>query len=178
MRCKINAKSVLNKHDVKFFISDGVIELHDNITEDQLHDIKSNLKNLGMQILNEPDSLVIDRIITSINEVIHDSYQLPNIMFDDIINKKIVLGSDHILKIFSEIKGVSILQYIIIQKIEKVKELLLYSDLSLSEIAKQLNYKNENYLVAQLKKVTGLTPDYFREIKRIRDNKIRHHATP
>ena len=178
MRCKINAKSVLNKYGVKFFITDGVIAFHDDLTQDQLNDIKSNLKNMGMHILNEPDSLVIDKVITSINEVIHDSDQLPNIMFDDIINKKIVLGSDHILKIFSEIKGVTILQYIVIQKIEKVKELLLYSDLSLSEIAKKLNYKNENYLVAQLKKVTGLTPDYFREIKRKRDNKIRQNATP
>ncbi|MBP3193210.1 helix-turn-helix domain-containing protein [Natronogracilivirga saccharolytica] len=172
LRCEKNAKSELINLGLRHIISDNAIILLGNVTEDQLDALKENLKMAGLELLDEPDSMLIDRIITSIHEIVHDSDQLPNITYEEIINKKIVLGSEHILKIFSEVKGLSILHYIVLQKIEKVKELLLYSDLSLPEIAGRLHYKNKHSLTAQLRKFTGLTPDYFRKIKRKRERNL------
>ncbi len=169
LKCKKNVKSVFNKKDLTPVISDNVIELYEDVTQAQMDDIKENIKKEGMEVVDETDSIIVDKAIALIKELIHESDQLPHISYEEIVNKDIILGNEHILRIFSEIQGISILQYIIYQKIEKVKELLLYSDLSIQDIASKLNYKNEYYLIAQLKKFTGLSPDYFREIKKKRE---------
>lgn len=172
LRCERIVKSELMKLGIRHTVSDNAIEFNENIAQARLDALKKNLLKSGMILLDEGDSMLIDRIITTIDEMIHTTERLPDISYDEIINKKIALGTDFVLRIFSEVKGISILHYIILQKIERVKELLLYSDLTLPEIASLLRYKNEDLLIAQFKKFTGLTPDYFLDIKRKRNKNL------
>jgi YesN/AraC family two-component response regulator len=169
LRCEGIVKAELGKLGIRHKVSDHAIVFYEDVALVRLDALKKNLEKAGIELLDEDDSMLIDRITTSVNEVIHASERLPNISYDEIINKEIALGSDYVLKIFSDVMGVSILHYIVMQKIEKVKELLLYSDFTLPEIANSLRYKNENLLVAQFKKFTGLSPFFFQEIKRNRN---------
>lgn len=168
LRCDKIVISELEKLGIRHTVSDNAIEFYEDVTQVRLDALKKKLRKSGMVLLDEGDSMLIDRIITLVDEVIHTSDKLPNISYDEIINKRLVLGSEFVLKIFAEVKGISILHYIVLQKIERVKDFLLYSDLTLPEIANSLRYKNEYFLIAQFKKFTGLTPDYFLEIKRNR----------
>lgn len=166
LRCKMILKEELGKAGIKYSISPhGAVEFHDGTTQAQLDRLNNNLLKSGLELLDENDSMLIDRIITTIIEVVHYSDQLPNLSFEDIIGRNLQSGSESILKIFSDVKGISVMQFIIIQKIERIKEYLLYDDLSLLAIAEKLRYKNEHYLTAQFKKHTGLSPGYFKELK-------------
>ena len=169
LRCKTILKEELGKTDLTYYISPhGAIEFHDEDTQAQLDKLNRNLLKSVLEQLDENDSMLIDRIINTVIEVIHYSDQLPNLSFKEIIGKSLGSGNESILEIFSDVKGVSIMQFIIIQKIERVKELLLYEDLSLAGIAEKLRYKNKHYLIAQFKKFTGLPPTYFMDIKKDR----------
>ncbi len=171
LRCKMILKEELQKSGLKYRISPyGAIEFLEESTQTQLEELNNNLLKSGLELLDENDSSLIDRIINTVIEVIHYSDELPNLSFEDIIGKSLGSESESVLKIFSDVKGVSIIQFIILQKIERVKELLLYDDLLLAEISEKLRYKNESYLIAQFKKYTGLSPAYFKKLKDERTN--------
>jgi AraC-like DNA-binding protein len=165
----LKVQSVLNKQGLNYRISvHGAIEFLGEITKDQYYEIKAGLSKSGLILLDEKESMLIDRIINTIIEVIHYTDTLPKVNFRDIISKHAISGEEYILKIFSDVKGMSVIQFIIIQKIERAKELMLYEDMPLPEIAELLNYKNQDYLIAQFKKITGLTPLYFKRLKKER----------
>jgi AraC-like DNA-binding protein len=171
LRCKLIVKEELKNLNIKYSISvHGAIIFLEAITEYRINELNHNLQKSGMVLLDEPNSLLIDKIINTIIEVIHYSEELPKLSFSEVISDK--FGSDNgpILKIFSDVKGMSVMQFIIIQKVERIKEMLLYEDFTLEEIAKKLYYKNEDLLIAQFKKYTGLTPTYFKELKKERIN--------
>jgi len=179
LRCKLIARSELEKLDLPYQVSaHGALKFPGAISEHKYGQLKTNLMKSGMVLLSQSDSKLVDKIITTIIEIIHYSDELPKQSFSELINSNAVSGERSILKIFSDVKGMSLLQFIVIQKIERAKELILYSDAPLSEIAKVLNYENEHYLSAQFKKITGLTPANFRSIKSKRtDNAVQHfHA--
>ncbi|WP_217988335.1 helix-turn-helix domain-containing protein [Aliifodinibius salipaludis] len=166
LRCKMTVKEELEKAGLKYAVSPhGAIEFLGETTPTQFEELDEVLLALGLELLDENDSMLIDRIINTVIEVVHDSDELPNLSFDDIIDRSLGSGSESILKIFSDVKGISIMQFIILQKVDRVKELLLYDNLSLSEISKKLRYKNEHYLIAQFKKHTGLSPTYFKKLR-------------
>ncbi|MEX0597202.1 MAG: helix-turn-helix domain-containing protein [Candidatus Paceibacterota bacterium] len=169
LRCKTIVKSELENLDLSYRISPhGALEFSEDISSDQYDILNKALRKSGMVLLNDSESMLIDKIITTIVEVIHYSDALPKLNFSDLINEHAIVGDESILKIFSDVKGMSVLQFIILQKIERIKELLLYDDMPLPEIAELLNYKNKNYLIAQFKNSTGLTPTYFKRIKKER----------
>lgn len=171
LRCKLILKEELKKLNIKYSISvHGAIIFHEAITEYRLNELNQNLQKSGLVLLDEPNSLLIDKIINTIIEVIHYSDELPKVNFADVISDKLGADNESILKIFSDVKGMSVMQFIILQKIERIKELLLYEDLTLEEIADKLYYKNEDFLIAQFKKNTGLTPTFFKELKEERKN--------
>lgn len=172
LRCKMTLREELGKAGLKYSISPhGAVQFLEETTEAQLEELNKNLLESGLELLDKNDSMLIDRIINTVIEVVHYSNELPNLSFEDIIGKSLRSGSEEaILKIFSDVKGMSIMQFIVLQKIERVKELLLYEDLSLAEIAQKLRYKNEHYLIAQFEKFTGLSPNYFKEMKNERMN--------
>ncbi len=166
LRDKMIVQSVLEKQELnyKFSVHDA-IELYEEITKVQYHELKRGLSKSGLILIDEKESMLIDRIINTIIEVIHYTDALPKLNFTDIISEHAGSKSESLLKIFSDVKGMSILQFIVIQKIERAKELLLYDDMPLLEIAEILHYKNEHYMLAQFKKVTGLSPTYFKRLK-------------
>lgn len=166
LRCKMVVKEQLEKAGLTYSISPhGAIEFREETTQTQLEELNENLLKSGLELLDENNSMLIDRIINTVIEVVHYSEELPNLSFEDIIGNGLGSNSESILKIFSDVKGMSIMQFIVLQKIERVKQLLLYDNLSLAEIAEKLRYKNEHYLIAQFKKYTGLHPTYFKKIK-------------
>lgn len=166
LRDKMILNSVLNQQGVKCTISaHGAIELFEGLSAEQIYDLKMALMKHGLILLDAENSLLIDKIINTIIETIHYTDKLPKINFTDLISTFTGSEQESILKIFSDVMGMSVLHFIIINKIERVKELLLYEDMPLREIAELLNYKNKHYLIAQFKKVTGLTPSYYMKLK-------------
>jgi len=174
LRCKSIVKEELKKLDVKYSILPyGAIEFSDEVGQKKLHSFKRNLRKSGLDLLDLNESILIDRIISTILDMIHSFDELPKLTFSEIISKNISDDNDAVLKIFSEVVGMSVIQFIVTQKIEKIKEFLLYDDLTLAEISRLLRYKNEQHLVAQFKKYTGLTPDHFIKLKEERNKIIR-----
>lgn len=166
LRCKHIVKDQLKKLDIKYSFSlHGAIIFLELVTDYRLNELKRNLKKYGLVLLSESESLLIDKIINTVIEVIHYSEELPKTNFADLLSYK----NENILRIFSDVKGMSVLQFIVFQKIEKAKELLVYENFSLLEISEKLNYKNERLFIRQFEKLTGLTPDYFIEIKNQRE---------
>ena len=169
LRDKLILKSVLDKQGLNYRITvHEAIEFLEEITKDQFNEIKAGLSNSGLILLDKKESMVIDRIINTIIEVVHYTDTLPKLTFRDIFSEHTISNEDAILKIFSDVTGMSVMQFIVIQKIERAKELMLYEDMPLPDIAELLNYKNEDLLVAQFKKITGLTPAFFLRLKKKR----------
>lgn len=169
LRDKMVLLSELNKLDLSYRMTvHGAVEFLDGITKFQYQTLKEALSTTGMILLGPKESMLIDRIINTIVEVIHYSDELPKLEFAELIKESSFSMDESIFKIFSDVKGMSILQFIIFHKIERAKELLMYDEMSLSEIAELLNYKDQDFLVAQFKKITGLTPNYFKRLRRER----------
>lgn len=166
LRCKLILKDVLQETGLNYAISHhGAVEFHEEVTPAQLEQLNEILLQHGLELLDETDSKLIDRIINTVIEMVHYSDELPNMNFKDILGAQREAGDETILNIFSDVKGISIMKFIIIQKIERAKELLLYEDFTLSEIAQKLRYKNKDYFTTQFKKYTGLSPSYYKKLK-------------
>ena len=122
--------------------------------------------------MEDKRSILIERIKTTIIEMVHHSDELPKVNYSAFISDKLNHDYTYLSNIFSETKGITIQQFIIIHKIEKVKELLLYNELTLSEIADKLHYSSTAHLSAQFKKITGLTPTFYRQLKQRRTTNL------
>lgn len=165
-KCLQTLRDELGKMNLVYsFSPHGAVEFLEETTPEQLEELNHNLLISGLELLDKNESLLIDRIIGTVVEVIHHSDKLPNLSYRDIIDLRLGSKSESILKIFSDVKGISIMQFIVLQKVERVKELLIYDELSLTEIAEKLRYKNKHFLIAQFKKHTGLPPEYFIKLK-------------
>ena len=126
-------------------------------TKDQLH--KALLQS-GLEILNDKRSIFVEKIKTAIVELIHTTGYILDVNYSDYLSERLGYDYTYLANTFSEVKGTTIQQYIIINKIERTKELLLYNELSLTEISYKLNYSSVAHLSNQFKKITGLTPTY------------------
>lgn len=147
------------------FVDLGKVEILEDITEPQREVLKKNLLHSGLELLDDKRSILIERIKNAIVEMIHYQDEIPKINFSDYLSEKLGHDYTYLANIFSEVKGITIQQYIITHKIEKVKELLLYDELNLSEIADKLHYSSSAHLSNQFKKITGLTPSYYKQLK-------------
>jgi AraC-like DNA-binding protein len=146
----------------------GMVEIRDNITAEQQALLKLRLAKSGLELLDDKKSILIERIKNIIVEMIHYMDELPKVNYSDYISEKLGYDYTYLSNIFSEVKGITIQQYIILHKIEKAKELLLYDELNLTEIADKLHYSSVGHLSNQFKKITGLTPSYFKTLKKKR----------
>ena len=150
----------------------GMVEIQDDITEEQLETFRSNLKKGGLELLDNKKQILVEKIKNVIVEMIHYSDKVPEVNDSDFISKKLGYDYTYLSNIFSEVKGTTIQQYIIKHKIERAKELLLYDELTLTEIAWKLHYSSLAHLSNQFKKVTGLTPTYFKGLKEKREKNL------
>ena len=172
LRCKMIVKEELKKLNIKYKIVDlGLVETENDISNEERELIKKNLLRTGLELLDDKRSILIERIKNTITELIHYSDELPKVNYSDYIEEKLGYDYTYLANIFPEITGITIQQFIIINKIERVKELILYNELSLSEIAFKLHYSSVAHLSNQFRKVTGLSPTEFKKIgmKRVKN---------
>ena len=159
-------KEELKKLGLHFIVVDlGEVEIMETITEEQRQQLKTALLMSGLELMDDKRAILIEKIKNVITEMIHYADELPLINYSDYISEKLHYDYTYLSNIFSEVKGITIQQFIIFHKIEKVKELLLYDELNLTEISYKLNYSSVAHLSNQFKKVTGLSPSHFKQMK-------------
>ena len=146
----------------------GMAEIREEITNEQKRKLKENLRNSGLELLEDKKNILIEKIKSVIIEMVHYADELPLVNFSDYISEKLGYNYTYLSNVFSEVKGTTIQHYIIMHKIEKVKELIIYDELTLSEISYKLHYSSVAHLSNQFKKVTGLTPTYYKHLKKMR----------
>lgn len=143
----------------------GEVLLNNELTDSEKEIFNKHLKTIGFEIIDDKKSQLIEQIKSSIIEIVHQHNSELKSNLSDHLSAKINQDYTYLSNLFSQVEGTTIEKYFISQKIERVKELLVYDELSLSEIAHQMNYSSVAYLSNQFKKVTGLTPTYFKSIK-------------
>jgi len=173
LRCKMVVKEELKKLGIHYVILDlGMVELLQDITEEQRSLLKINLLRSGLELLEDQRSILIERIKNVITEMVHYSDELPDTNYSEYISKKVGHDYTYLSNIFSEVKGITIQQFIIMHKIERVKELLLYDELNLTEISYKLHYSSVAHLSNQFKKITGLSPSFYKKLKQKREQNL------
>jgi YesN/AraC family two-component response regulator len=166
-------KDELKKLGLRYIVLDlGMVDVLEDITTEQRLLLKKNLLRSGLELLDDKKSILIEKIKNVITGMIHDSDELPKTNYSDYISKKLDHDYTYLSNIFSEVKGITIQQFIIIHKIEKVKELLLYNELNLTEISYKLHYSSVSHLSKQFKKVTGLSPSFYKQLKQKRNSNL------
>lgn len=143
----------------------GMAEIEREITPGEKIQLNERLGKLGFELIDDKKTRLIESIKTTVVELIRNREDLPKMTFSEHLSEKFHQDYSALSKLFSEVQGMTIEQYLINQKIERVKELLVYDELSLSEIAHQLHYSSVSHLSKQFKKVTGLTPTHFKQVK-------------
>lgn len=169
-RCKLKVAEELNKLSIKYkAIELGTIELEVHLATTLKMILDKNLRQSGLEILDDRKGILIERIKNTIVEMIYNESEEPlNVNYSEYISGVLNYDYTYLANIFSEVKGTTIQNFIIRHKIERVKELLLYDELTLTEISYRLNYSSVAHLSNQFKKITGLTPTFFKKIKQIR----------
>lgn len=165
-RCKIAVKDILKNLGLHFIVVDlGEIDLMEDITGEQLESFRRALSVSGFELMDNTRSILIERITNAIIEMVHYSEEVTKINFSEYLSVKLNHEYNYMSKIFSEVKGITIQQFIIIHKVEKIKELLMYGELNLTEISYKLNYSSVSHLSNQFRKVTGLSPSDYKHLK-------------
>lgn len=165
-RCKMAVADVFKKLGLyPQTITLGEVELKTEPTAQVRRQLEKALNVLGFEILNDRRSRMIEKIKNAIVQWIHHSEDTPEQNLSTLLSQELHYDYKYLSQLFSEVEGITIEKYAIAQKIEKVKELLLYDELSLSEIAYRLGYSSAAYLSNQFKKQTGLTPTFFKAMR-------------
>jgi len=165
-RCKMAVKEVLKELGLHFIVVDlGEVEIMENISADQRKQLVTALHNSGLELMDDKRAVLIEKIKTVIIEMIHHTDELIKINFSDFLSAKLNHDYTYLANLFSEVQGTTIEQFIISHKIERIKELIIYDELNITEIAWKLNYSSVAHLSNQFKKVTGLSPSHFKQLK-------------
>ena len=166
IRCKMVVKAELEKLGLHYIVVElGEAEIMESISEEQHDQFKEALLKSGLELLDNKKSVLIQKIKNVIIEVIHYSEEPLAINFSDHLSQKLDHNYTYLANLFSEVQGTTIEKFIIAHKIERIKELILYDELNITEIAWKMNYSSVAHLSNQFKKVTGLTPSHFRQLK-------------
>jgi AraC-like DNA-binding protein len=165
MRCKMVVKEELKKLGLHFIVDMGFADIMENITDVQREQIKVALLKSGLEVMDDKKAVIIEKIKNVIIEMVHYADELPKTNFSDYLSEKLKYDYTYLANLFSEIQGTTIEKFIILHKIERVKELIIYDELSLTQIAWNMHYSSVAHLSNQFKKITGLTPSHFKKLK-------------
>jgi AraC-like DNA-binding protein len=166
-------KDELKKLGLHFIIVDmGVVDVMENITPGQREDISAALLKSGLELMDDKKAVLIEKVKNVIIEMVHYSDELPKTNFSDYLSEKLNYDYTYLANLFSEVQGTTIEKFIIAHKIERVKELIIYDELSLTEIAWKMHYSSVAHLSNQFKKISGLTPSHFKTLKNKRRKAI------
>lgn len=173
IRCKMAVKAALNTMGIKYSALElGEVDLLEPITNEQREVLQSILKTSGLFLMDDKKSILIQRIKNVIVEMIHYLDEAPKVKISTYLAEKLDFDYTYLANLFTEFTGMTIEHYTILHKTERVKELLMYDELTLTEIAYMLNYSSVAHLSNQFKKVTGLTPTYFKQLKNRRRKEL------
>jgi AraC-like DNA-binding protein len=178
-RCKMVVKDELKKLGLHFIIVElGEVEIMENISAEQREALKITLHNSGLDLMDDKRSVLIERIKTVIIEMIHHADEAIKINFSHYLSEKLNYDYTYLANLFSEVQGTTIEQFIIAHKIERIKELIIYGELNITEIAWKMRYSSVAHLSNQFKKMTGLTPSHFKKLKDKRRSPIEEIGIP
>lgn len=179
LRCKLVVKAALEKLGLHYgAVELGEVVIKKKITSEQRIQLKAEILKSGLELMDDQKSIIIEKVKALVIEMVHYEEDIPHVNFSDYLSEKLMYDYTYISGLFSEVTATTIENYIIAHKIERAKELLLYDELNLTEIADKLNYSSVAHLSNQFKKVTGLTPTYFKKLKQHRRRITLENLTP
>jgi AraC-like DNA-binding protein len=162
-RCKIVVKEELKKLGLHFIVVDlGEVELMEEISAEEREEVKTALLESGLELMDDKRAMLIEKIKTIVIEMIHHTDGVIKINFSDFLSEKLKHDYTYLSNLFSEVQGTTIEHFIISHKVERIKELIIYNELNITEIAFKMNYSSVAHLSNQFKKVTGLSPSHFK----------------
>ena len=165
-RCKLAVKDELKKLGLHFIVVDlGEVEIMEKITFEKRELLKQGLLNSGLELMDDNKSIMIEKIKNIIIDMVHHSEEIIKINFSDFLSEKLHHNYTYLANQFSEVQGTTIEHYIIAHKVERIKELIIYGELNVTEIAWKMGYSSVAHLSSQFKKVTGLSPSHFKQLK-------------
>jgi AraC-like DNA-binding protein len=165
-RCKMAVKEALKKMGLHFIVVDlGEVDIMETLTREQRELLKESLLISGLELMDDKKAVLIERIKNAIIEMVHHSEETVKVNFSEYLSQKLDYDYTYLANLFSEVQGTTIEHFIISHKVERIKELIIYDELNITEIAWKLNYSSVAHLSNQFKKVTGLSPSHFRQLK-------------
>ena len=165
-RCKMAVKEELKKFGLHFIVVDlGEVEIMENISTEQRERLKIALLGVGFELMDDRKAVLIEQIKNVIVEMVHHTEETIKTNFSDFLSEKLKYDYTYMANLFSEVQGTTIEQFIISHKIERIKELIIYDELNITQIAWKMNYSSVAHLSNQFKKVTGLSPSHFKQLK-------------
>ena len=166
IRCKMIVKSELEKMGLHYTsVELGEAVITEDISDNQKAELNHSLKKWGIELIENKKSIIIEKIKSVIIEQVHYSEEPLQINLSEYLAQKLLYDYTYLANLFSETQGITIEHFFLLHKIERVKELLIYDELTISEIAWKLNYSSVSHLSNQFKKMTGLTPSFFKKLK-------------
>lgn len=166
LRCKMMVKLQLDQLGVLYKVIElGEVEIYGILTNEQRELLRTGLLKSGLELMEDKKAILVEKVKCIIIEMIHYTEDELKVNFSEYLSEKLDYNYTYLANLFSEVKGITIEHFTIIHKIERVKELLIYDELTLSEIAWRLHYSSVAHLSNQFKKVTGLTPTFFKSLK-------------
>lgn len=165
-RCKMVVKEELKKLGLHFILVDlGEVEIMETISLEQRQQLKASLLNSGLELMDDKKAVLIEKIKNVIVQMVHHTDEMIKMNFSDFLSEKLNHDYTYLANLFSEVQGTTIEQFIISHKIERIKELIIYGELNITEIAWKMNYSSVAHLSNQFKKMTGLSPSHFKQLK-------------
>lgn len=166
IRCQMVVKAELEKLDLKYTqVRIGEVDLVGDVKPEQLEQLNVGLKKAGLGLMDDKKSILVEKTRSAIIELVHYSEDQIKVNLSDFLSEKLNYNYTYLANLFSEVKGITIEKFYLTHKIERVKELIVYDELNLSEIAYRMNYSSVAHLSNQFKKFTGLTPTHFKMLK-------------
>ena len=165
-RCKMLVKEELKKLGLHFVVVDlGEVDIMETLTFYQRSQLKEALLESGLELMDDKRAVLIEKIKTVIINMVHHSDEIPKMNFSNFLSEKLNQDYTYLSNLFSEVQGTTIEHFIIAHKTERIKELIIYDELNITEIAWKMNYSSVAHLSSQFKKVTGLSPTHFKQLK-------------
>jgi AraC-like DNA-binding protein len=164
--CKLAVKEELRKLDLHFvFVDLGEVEIMETLTILQIESLRKGLSSAGFELMDDKKAVLIEKIKNIIIQMIHHSDELIKVNFSHYLSEKLHHDYTYLSNLFTEVQGTTITQFIILNKIERIKELIIYGEYNLTEISYKLHYSSVAHLSNQFKKITGITPSDFKQLK-------------
>lgn len=166
IRCQMVVKAELENLGLSYnYVKIGEADIVGEVQPEQLERLKVDLKEAGLFLLDNKKSVLIERIKNAIIELVHYTDEQIKVNLSDFLSDELNYNYTYLSNLFSEVKGTTIESFYLAHKIEKVKELIVYDELTLTEIAYKMHYSSVAHLSNQFKKITGLTPSHFKKLK-------------